>query len=84
VRLLIEKEQWIKRRRGVRGYRARVTVIKNKLAPAGKSAAIEITFLEDLHYGLMLAGLMDDPEVQQSWARGEVLATQSNSVRFLL
>jgi recombination protein RecA len=44
VRLLIEKERWIKRRRDVRGYRARVTVIKNKLAPGGKSAAIEITF----------------------------------------
>jgi recombination protein RecA len=44
VRLLIEKERWLKRRRDVRGYRARVTVIKNKLAPAGKSAAIEITF----------------------------------------
>jgi len=44
VRLLIEKERWIKRRRDVRGYRARVTVIKNKLAPASKIAAIEITF----------------------------------------
>jgi RecA/RadA recombinase len=44
VRLLIEKERWLKRRGDVRGYRARVTVIKNKLAPAGKSAAIEITF----------------------------------------
>jgi len=44
VRLLIEKERWLKRRRDVRGYRARVTVIKNKLAPSGKSAAIEITF----------------------------------------
>lgn len=44
VRILLEKEHWIKRRRDVRGYRARVTVIKNKLAPASKSAAIEITF----------------------------------------
>ncbi len=44
VRLLIEKERWIKRRRDVRGYRAKVTVIKNKLAPGGKSATIEITF----------------------------------------
>lgn len=44
VRLLIEREQWIKRRRDVRGYRARATVIKNKLAPSGKSATIEITF----------------------------------------
>jgi recombination protein RecA len=44
VRLLIEKKRWIKRRRDVRGYRARVTVIKNKLAAGGKSAMIEITF----------------------------------------
>ena len=44
VRLLIEKERWIRRRRDVRGYRARVTVIKNKLAPSEKSATIEITF----------------------------------------
>ena len=44
VRLLIEKERWIKRRRDVRGYRAKLTVIKNKLAPGGKSATIEITF----------------------------------------
>jgi recombination protein RecA len=44
VRLLIEKEQWIKKRRDVRGYRARVTVIKNKLGSSGKSASIAITF----------------------------------------
>jgi recombination protein RecA len=44
VRLLIEKERWIRRRQDIRGYRARVTVIKNKLAPAGKSATIVITF----------------------------------------
>jgi recombination protein RecA len=44
MRLLIEKEQWIKKRRDVRGYQARVTVIKNKLGPVGKSASIAITF----------------------------------------
>ena len=36
-------------------------------------------FLEGLHYGLTLAGLMADPEVKQSWARGEVLAAQRSS-----
>jgi len=36
-------------------------------------------FLEGLHYGLTLAGLMHDPEVEQSWARGEVLAAQISS-----
>ena len=44
VRLLIEKERWLKKRRDVRGYRARITVIKNKLAPGHKSTTIEITF----------------------------------------
>jgi recombination protein RecA len=44
VRLLIEKERWLRKRRDVRGYRVRVTVIKNKLAPSRKSATIEITF----------------------------------------
>ena len=36
-------------------------------------------FLEGLHYGLTLAGLMADPEVKQSWARGEALAAQRSS-----
>lgn len=44
VRLLIEKEQWIRKRRDVRGYRARVTVLKNKLGSPGKSVSIAITF----------------------------------------
>jgi RecA/RadA recombinase len=44
VRLLIEKEQWLKKRRDVRGYQARVTVLKNKLGTSGKSASIAITF----------------------------------------
>jgi recombination protein RecA len=44
VRLLIEKEQWIQKRRDVRGYRARVTVLKNKLGSSGKSTSIAITF----------------------------------------
>jgi recombination protein RecA len=44
VRLLIEKEEWIRKRRDVRGYRARVTVLKNKLGSPGKSAPISITF----------------------------------------
>jgi len=34
-------------------------------------------FLEGLRYGLTLAGLMEDPEVKQSWAHGEALADQS-------
>jgi hypothetical protein len=37
-------------------------------------------FLEGLHYGLMLAGLIDDPEIQQSWARGETRAAQRSQI----
>ena len=44
VRLLLEKESWIRKRCDVRGYRSRVVVLKNKLGPAGKSATIAITF----------------------------------------
>jgi recombination protein RecA len=44
VRLLVEKEGWLRKRRDVRGYRARVTVLKNKLGPSGKSVSIAITF----------------------------------------
>ena len=36
----------------------------------------EAAFLDGLRYGLTLAGLMEDPEVKQSWARGEMLADQ--------
>jgi len=35
------------------------------------------SFLDGLRYGLTLAGMMEDPEVKQSWARGEGLADQS-------
>jgi hypothetical protein len=37
------------------------------------------TFIDGLRYGLTLAGLMEDPEVKQSWARGEALAAQSST-----
>lgn len=44
IRLLIEKERWIRKRQDIRGYRARVMVLKNKLGPAGKRTTIAITF----------------------------------------
>jgi recombination protein RecA len=49
MRLLLEKEEWLRKGRDVRGYRARVTVLKNKLGPAGKQAAIAITFNGVVH-----------------------------------
>lgn len=44
LRLLLEKERWLARGRDVRGYEARVVVLKNKLGLAGQSAKIAITF----------------------------------------
>ena len=44
VRLLVERERWIRRYGDIRGYGAEVEVIKNKLAPAGKCVNVSITF----------------------------------------
>lgn len=44
LRLVIEKEGWLRQGRDIRGYRAQVKVVKNKLGPAGKKATIRITF----------------------------------------
>jgi recombination protein RecA len=44
VRLLVAKARWLYRQQDVRGYRAKVTVVKNKLAPPGRSATITIGF----------------------------------------
>src|SRR5258707_756762 len=42
LRLGIEKERWLHRRADVRGWRARVSVLKNKLAPPGRPVSITI------------------------------------------
>ncbi|MBE7557376.1 MAG: hypothetical protein HS126_40580 [Anaerolineales bacterium] len=44
VRLLFEKERWLNKGRDIRGYEARVSVQKNKLGTAGRSAKISIIF----------------------------------------
>jgi recombination protein RecA len=44
IRLLLEKEGWLKARRDIRGYQARVTVLKNKLAACSGPTSIAITF----------------------------------------
>ena len=44
VRLLLEREQWLRRRGEIWGYSTRVTVLKNKLAPPGKHSLICFTF----------------------------------------
>ncbi len=42
VRLQIERERWLYRKRNIKGYSALVSVLKNKYAPAGNSARITI------------------------------------------
>lgn len=49
LRLLVEKEEWILKRRDVMGYRARASVLKNDFGPRGKGASISITFNGVVH-----------------------------------
>ena len=44
TRLHIVREEWKRLGHDIRGYRARVEVVKNKLGPAGRAATIEIRF----------------------------------------
>ena len=44
LRLLIERQRWLRRRGDVWGYSARMTVLKNKLAPPGKQALVRFVF----------------------------------------
>ncbi len=43
-RLHLQREHWLKRRRDVRGYRARVTILKNKFSPLRQPVQITIGF----------------------------------------
>ncbi|MCB0209358.1 MAG: hypothetical protein KDJ52_08515 [Anaerolineae bacterium] len=49
VRLLLRKERWLQKQGDIRGYQARVLVLKNKLGSAGRSARIAITFNGVVH-----------------------------------
>jgi recombination protein RecA len=44
IRLQLKKEKWIQKGRDIRGYQARVLVLKNKMGRAGRQATIAITF----------------------------------------
>jgi hypothetical protein len=48
IRLLAQKERWLYKRRDVSGYEAQVLIAKNKLGAAGKTAAIAITFNDEV------------------------------------
>ena len=44
VRLQVTREHWLRRSGDIRGYRARVEVLKNRLGPAGRAVTIAIEF----------------------------------------
>jgi recombination protein RecA len=44
VRLRVVREGWLHRQSDIRGYEARVEVLKNRLGPAGRVASIRIEF----------------------------------------
>jgi recombination protein RecA len=44
VRLRVVREEWLRQHRDIRGYKASVQVLKNKLGPAGRTASITIEF----------------------------------------
>lgn len=44
IRLWIQKEKWLYQQNDIKGYQSRVTVAKNKLAQAGQTAVIAVTF----------------------------------------
>lgn len=44
VRLHVERERWLRRRRDVHGYRTRITILKNKFAPHPRQVSLVIGF----------------------------------------
>jgi recombination protein RecA len=48
VRLYIHRERWIYKNRDIKGFRAQVEVIKNKLGPAGQRAFIKLDIPDEL------------------------------------
>ena len=49
VRLSIEREQWIRNQGDVRGYHARVEILKNRLGPSQRAVTISIRFNGTVH-----------------------------------
>jgi recombination protein RecA len=44
VRLQVSRERWLRRQGDIRGYTARVEVLKNRLGPAGRTVPVSIEF----------------------------------------
>ena len=49
MRLSIEREQWIRNQGDVRGYHARVEILKNRLGPSQRAVTISIRFNGTVH-----------------------------------
>ena len=49
LRLQIKRERWLYRNSDVSGYRAQITILKNKFAPVCKPASIVIGFSSSVH-----------------------------------
>jgi recombination protein RecA len=49
VRLQIVRERWLRRHGDVRGYQARIEVLKNRFGPAGRSVTLKIEFDGTVH-----------------------------------
>jgi len=44
VRLKVTREDWLRRHDDIRGYKARVEILKNRLGPAGRAVSLSIKF----------------------------------------
>jgi recombination protein RecA len=49
VRLQVSRESWLRRHGDVRGYEARVEVLKNRLGPSGQAVTLAIEFNGTVH-----------------------------------
>jgi hypothetical protein len=49
LRLLVTRERWLHCHGDIRGYEARVEVLKNRLGPAGRSVTLAIEFNGTVH-----------------------------------
>lgn len=48
VRLFIQRERWIYKKRDISGFRAQVDILKNKLGPAGQKVFIKLDIPDEL------------------------------------
>ena len=49
LRLLCERQEWLRRTQQVTGFTSRVSVLKNRFGPSGQSALIRVKFTNGIH-----------------------------------